>query len=141
MEFDLERFRKAQERSCDNYETALTEIRRGRKNSHWIWYIFPQMKGLGYSYEANFYGISCLEEAKAYAADPVLGSRLREISAALLEHRDKSAYEILGGTDAKKVCSSMTLFERADPACGVYAQVLEQFYRGRRDKKTFELLG
>lgn len=140
MSYDLSRFHTAQSWGCDGFETALAEIRRGRKESHWIWYIFPQLKGLGFSSTSEFYGLSGLEEAKAYAADPVLGPRLRQISAALLAHREKSVYAILGGTDAKKVCSCMTLFERADPDCGVYAQVLEVFYRGRRDDKTLEKL-
>ncbi len=108
------------------YETALTEICNGRKLSHWIWYIFPQLQGLGYSANANYYGITSLGEAKAYLAHPVLGPRLREITSALLNHKDKSAAEILA-MDAIKVRSCMTLFDIVSPN-DIFSQVLKQFF-------------
>ncbi len=108
MKYDLQRFIDAQER---DYATALAEIKAGRKQSHWIWYIFPQLKGLGRSYHSNLYGIESRAEAEAYLAHPVLGARLREITDALLSHEDKSAVQIFGWLDAMKVRSSMTLFD------------------------------
>lgn len=136
MKQDLDRFLKAQ---VDDYELALKEIRAGEKQSHWIWYVFPQMKGLGMSWTSEFYGIADLEEAKAYLAHPVLGARLKEISAALLEYRTKSAREILGFPDDLKVCSSMTLFDLIEPNA-VFAEVLDVFYSGKRDEKTLALV-
>ena len=106
----MERFLDAQEVV---YTTALAEIRAGRKSSHWIWYIFPQMRGLGHSYNSEYYGIESLEEAREYLHHEVLGERLREITGALLEHRNKSATDILGEIDAMKLRSSMTLFDIA----------------------------
>jgi len=134
---DLERFVKAQER---DYATALAEIRSGFKSSHWIWYVFPQLRGLGMSSMSEFYGIAGLDEAKAYLAHPVLGARLREISAALLAHTGQTAWSILGEIDALKVCSSMTLFDAVEPD-SIFRQVLDAFYEGRRDEKTLALLG
>ncbi len=130
---NLERFKQAQEYA---YATALAEIRGGKKTSHWIWYIFPQLKGLGRSYNSEYYGIENLEEAKAYLEDETLGTRLREISQALMEHTNKhSAYDIFGGLDAKKVKSCMTLFDMVSPN-DVFASVLDAFFDGKRDGRT-----
>ena len=122
-----------------DYEEALAEITAGEKQSHWIWYVFPQLKGLGMSWTSEFYGIADLDEARAYLANPVLGARLREISSALLKHRQKSARAILGYPDDLKVRSSMTLFDLIEPN-GVIAEVLDVFYAGKRDEKTLALL-
>ena len=132
----LERFVEAQE---GDYEDALAEIRAGEKQSHWIWYVFPQMKGLGMSWTSEFYGIADLDEAKAYLAHPVLGARLREITAAILQHRRESARKILGYPDALTVCSCMTLFDAIEPN-GIFAEVLDVFYGGKRDDLTIGLL-
>jgi len=132
----LERFVEAQE---GDYEDALAEIYAGEKQSHWIWYVFPQMKGLGMSWTSEFYGITDLDEAKAYLAHPVLGARLREITAALLQHRQDSARKILGYPDDLKVCSCMTLFDAIEPN-GIFAEVLDVFYGGQRDELTIGLL-
>ena len=115
----ITRFKEAQER-FGGYETALEEIRQGQKRSHWIWYIFPQLKGLGRSYNSEYYGMASLDEAKEYLGDPVLKERLLEISGVLLEHKGEDIHRIMGGIDAKKLCSSMTLFEvagREDESC------------------------
>ena len=134
----LERFVEAQK--IYGYESALEEMRRGRKRGHWIWFIFPQMKGLGYSTNAQFYGISSLEEAKAYLEHPVLGPRLREITSAVLSHKGKDIVEIMdSGIDAMKLRSSMTLFDLASPD-DIFAEVLEAFYEGQRDAMTINLL-
>lgn len=134
---ELERFRTAQERSFD---TALAEIRRGRKTSHWMWYIFPQLRGLGYSSTAQYYGLEGLGEARAFAADPMLIGNLRTITQALLDQPIRNANAVFGHTDAMKLRSSMTLFELADPDCGLYARVLEEFFGGSRDSRTIEML-
>ncbi|MBR5282660.1 MAG: DUF1810 domain-containing protein [Alistipes sp.] len=128
-EVNLNRFVVAQESPYFGYDVALKEIRAGKKSSHWIWYIFPQMRGLGRSHYALFYGIVDVAEATAYLNHQVLGARLREISQALLEHRALSAEQILGGIDACKVRSCMTLFNRLAPN-EVFGQVLEAFYDG-----------
>lgn len=134
---ELERFRTAQARSFD---TALAEIRRGRKTSHWMWYIFPQLRGLGYSSTAQYYGLDGLDEARAFAADPVLIGNLRTITQALLDQPSRNANAVFGHTDAMKLRLSMTLFELADPDCGLYARVLEEFFGGSRDSRTIEML-
>lgn len=136
---DIERFVIAQDVEYAGYVQALAEIKGGRKYDHWIWYIFPQLRELGHSYNARFYGIAHREEAAAYLAHPVLGARLREISGALLAHREKSAVAILGHIDALKVCSCMTLFDSLAPN-DVFAEVLEVFYDGKRCPLTLELL-
>ena len=135
---NLEKFVKAQ--SAD-YTTALREIRNGRKRSHWIWYIFPQMQGLGMSHMANYYGIRDLEEAKDYMEHPVLGPRLIEISQALLELDSSDPGAVMGFPDDLKLCSSMTLFELAAPEEKVFSKVLDKFYNGRRDGNTLRILG
>lgn len=135
--FNLNRFLGAQE---SFYADALKEIKRGYKESHWIWFIFPQMRGLGRSPMAENYGIKSIEEARAYLEEPILKKRLIEISSALLKHKGKStAYEILGTLDAIKVRSSMTLFDLVMPNA-IFADVLDAFYNGERDVMTLELL-
>ena len=136
MPHNLHRFLSAQ---GDDYPIALREIKNGCKQSHWIWYIFPQIKGLGFSHLSQFYGIANLQEAEAYLAEPTLNARLREITLALLEHKDKTAQQILGGIDAMKVKSSMTLFDAIAPN-DIYADVLNIFYAGDRCKRTLEHL-
>lgn len=136
-ENDLARFASAQDA---DYPTALAEIQAGRKSSHWVWYIFPQMRGLGRSGSSHFYGIADRTEAEAYLHHEVYGPRLREITQALLAHHDKSAREILGGIDAQKVCSCMTLFDVIAPN-DIFDQVLKQFYGGRRCQLTLKMLG
>ena len=136
MPYDLSRFHKAQK---GTYETALAEIRAGRKRSHWIWYIFPQSQGLGYSSTAQYYAIEDLNEAKAYLADPVLRERLLEISNALLALDSCDPSEVMGYPDDLKLRSSMTLFSLADPECTVFRDVLEKFYDGREDSRTIAL--
>lgn len=131
----LDRFVAAQAR---DYAVALAELQRGRKTSHWIWYVFPQIDGLGRSDMAQRYAIADLDEARAYLAHPLLGARLREATAALLAHAGRhSAEAILGDIDAMKVRSSMTLFEVADSETGsVFAACLDAFYAGNRDPET-----
>lgn len=124
---------------CNSYPDALAEIRLGRKRTHWVWYIFPQLRGLGYSHNAHFYGISGRDEARLYLQHPVLGTRLREISRALLQHRGSAAVEILGSIDALKVCSSMTLFDAISPN-DVFAEVLSSFYGDSRCERALSLL-
>lgn len=138
-ETDIERFVEAQNMPCNSYPDALAEIRLGRKRTHWVWYIFPQLRGLGYSHNAHFYGISGRDEALRYLQHPVLGARLREISRALLQHRGSAAVEILGSIDALKVCSSMTLFDAISPS-DVFAEVLSSFYGDIRCERTLSLL-
>lgn len=135
--FNLNRFLGAQE---SFYADALKEIKQGYKQSHWIWFIFPQMRGLGRSPMAENYGIASIEEARAYLENPTLKQRLIEISTALLKHKGKStAYEILGTIDAIKVRSSMTLFDQVIPNA-IFAEVIDAFYNGERDEMTLELL-
>ena len=136
MPHNLQRFLSAQEH---DYPIALREIQNGCKQNHWIWYIFPQIKGLGRSYQSQFYGIANRQEAEAYLAEPTLNARLREITLALLEHKDKTAQQILGGIDAMKVKSSMTLFDAIAPD-DIYAEVLNIFFRGDRCRRTLEYL-
>ncbi|HJH64549.1 MAG TPA: DUF1810 domain-containing protein [Bacteroides mediterraneensis] len=124
--FNLQRFLDAQE---DMYPVALKEIRKGGKQSHWIWYIFPQEKGLGYSYNSQFYGLDGEEEARAYLAHPVLGTRLREITRALLAHRGHRTVRQLMGSevDVLKLHSSMQLFDKVSPD-DVFTEVLKAYF-------------
>ena len=138
--FNLERFIEAQSDNRNGYEMALEEIKNGKKRSNWIWYIFPQIKGLGHSYNSEFYGISGLEEAEAYLYHDILGVRLREITKALLEHADKPALVILGVIDDLKVKSCMTLFDLVSPN-DIFEEVLNKFYEGNRCEKTLWRLG
>lgn len=136
---DTERFIKAQEGG--EYDRALNEIHQGCKTGHWIWYVFPQMRGLGHSYMSDYYGISSIDEAKEYASHPLLGLRLREITEALLElPKEMTAREILGGIDAMKVKSSMTLFHLATGE-QLFMDVLNRFYNGATCKPTTRMLG
>ena len=136
MTYDLGRFKTAQDK---DFETALNEIAAGKKRTHWIWYIFPQLKDLGFSDFAVYYGIQDLDEAKAYIEDKTLGGNLIKITEALLEHKGKNIVRIFGRTDAVKVRSCMTLFERVSDS-EAFPEVLEAFYDGERDEKTLELL-
>lgn len=131
-ENNLSRFINAQASVWAGYDVALQEIKLGRKMNHWIWYIFPQLKGLGHSRNSSFYGINGREEAEEYLQNPILGKRLREIATALQTHTDKSAVSILGAIDAVKVQSCMTLFDSISPN-DIFGDVLEQFYDGQRD--------
>lgn len=133
--FELERFIKAQDSGWATYHEALREIQEGYKRSHWIWYVFPQIKGLGHSYNSEFYGISSKEEAKAYFAHPILGLRLREITRALMECNNPSAEGILGFPDVLKVKSCMTLFDLVSPY-DIFNDVLDKYYEGKRCEKT-----
>ncbi|MCB2377119.1 DUF1810 domain-containing protein [Hymenobacter sp. BT635] len=135
---DLQRFLSAQQ---TDYATALAEIRRGRKTSHWMWYIFPQIQGLGFSETSKFYAIRDRAEAEAYLAHPVLGPRLREISEALLALPGSDATRILGSPDDVKLRSSMTLFAALDNADPVFQRVLDKFFGGTQDAKTLQQLG
>ena len=136
----IERFLDAQNATYAGYEQALEEVRNGRKVWHWIWYVFPQMRGLGHSDRANYYGIADREEAEDYLLNFTLNDRIHEVSEALLQHQNKSAVSIFGALDAMKVQSSMTLFDAISPN-DVFGKVLDQFYGGVRDKRTLELLG
>ena len=135
--FDLERFVAAQDGA---YDRALAELRDGRKTGHWIWFVFPQVAGLGRSEMSRIYAIGSLAEARAYLAHPVLGPRLRECTAALLATQGRSAEEMLGSIDAVKLRSSMTLFLRADPDEPAFQAVLDRFYDGRPDAATDAIL-
>ncbi len=135
MGTDINRFVKAQEEAYSGYAQALNEIKAGRKTSHWIWYIFPQVKGLGRSGMADFYGIADREEAEQYLNHDVLGARIREITEALLEHKGKSALDILGHIDAIKVRSCMTMFDCISPN-DIFAEVLSSFYEDERCIRT-----
>lgn len=137
MSDDLDRFIDAQEHA---YVGALEELRRGRKTGHWIWYVFPQVAGLGQSAMSQRHAIASLEEARRFLAHPVLGARLRECAAVVLASGGRSAEEIFGSIDAMKVRSSMTLFHRAAPDEPVFAQVLERYYGGVADELTDALL-
>lgn len=133
----LERFIEPQEQ---DYEQALKEIRNGRKVSHWIWYIFPQLRGLGKSYMSDYYGIRDLDEAKAFLQDPYLGKHLQKISEGLLNLDNDNATQIMGRPDDMKLKSSMTLFACADPENAVFEKVLEKFYNGHKDGRTLKML-
>ncbi|MGM9541254.1 MAG: DUF1810 domain-containing protein [Candidatus Limivicinus sp.] len=134
----LDRFLDAQR---SDYAVALAEVRRGRKTSHWMWYIFPQIAGLGQSSTARYYSIRDLEEAREYYAHPVLGQRLREISGALLELRGSDPVTVFGGIDSMKLKSSMTLFTMAAPDDPLFQQVLDKYYAGEQDALTLRILG
>ena len=133
----LARFLEAQQ---GVYEQALTELRAGRKRSHWMWFIFPQLKGLGSSPTSIFYGLDSVEDARLYLDHDLLGPRLRECVGALLVHRGESAEAILGAIDAMKLRSSMTLFEAAGGEREPFGQCLADFFAGERDPATLRLL-
>lgn len=137
MKNNLDRFIEAQKHI---YNQALQEIKNGKKESHWSWYIFPQIKGLGHSERANYYAIENIEEAINYINNPLLRERLIEISNALLSVEGKTAIEILGCVDAMKVKSSMTLFYIVCPEEKTYIEVLNKYYEGEKDERTIQLL-
>lgn len=137
-ETSIKRFLDAQE---SDYNTALAEIRAGRKGSHWIWYIFPQIAGLGRSGTATYYAIKDMGEAREYLAHPVLRQRLLEISEALLELDGGDPLAVMGSPDDLKLRSSMTLFALAEPECEVFQKVLDKYYGGKMDKRTVSILG
>ncbi len=135
---DLDRFVSAQR---GTYDSVLDELRRGRKTGHWIWFIFPQLAGLGRSELSRHYAIASLDEARAYLADPVLGRRLHECAALVLETRERTPEQIFGSLDAMKVRSCMTLFHRADPNDPLFRTVLDRCFDGAADDATDRLLG
>jgi len=135
---DLQRFIDAQEA---DFATALAEIKNGRKRSHWMWYIFPQLRGLGSSDTSRYYGIQSLDEAESYINHPVLGQRLIEMCLALLQLKSDNANEIFGSPDDLKLRSSMTLFASLPDAYPVFQSVLEKFFNGEADDKTLRLIG
>lgn len=134
---DLNRFVLAQE---GDYEQALAEIRAGRKRSHWMWYIFPQIDGLGFSSMSRRYAIRSTEEARAYLDHPVLGPRLLECAEAALSIEGRSAHDIFGSPDDMKLRSCATLFAAVTPADSPFARLLDRFYDGERDARTLQLL-
>ena len=138
MGSDLNRFCEALDFA---YELALGEMRAGRKRSHWIWYVFPQVKGLGRSYNARYYALDGVEEARQFLNDEELGGRLREITEVVLEHRGIDVEDLMNGEiDAFKLRSSMTLFDLVSPN-DIFAQVLEAFFDGNRCEHTLEICG
>lgn len=134
---DLRRFVAAQE---DVHEEALTEIRAGRKRSHWMWYVFPQFKGLGSSPTSIHYAIGSVAEARAYLAHPILGPRLIECAEAVLEIEHRSALEIFGSPDDMKLRSSATLFAAVSPDDSVFHQIIDKYFDGKQDARTMELM-
>lgn len=136
-EFNLSRFIEAQNQGV--YESALKELENGNKVGHWMWFIFPQMKGLGHSSTSAYYGIQNIDEAIAYLSDPVLGQRIIQCTEILLP-LSSSAEEIFGYPDCLKFLSSLTLFEQASGEGGVFTKALEKYYHGQRDQKTLEVL-
>ena len=140
VEYDLERFLKAQDTGWATYSEALKEMKEGHKRGHWIWYVFPQIKGLGHSYNSEYYGISNTEEAKAYLNHPILGCRLRDITQVLLNCNNPSAFNILGFPDVLKVQSCMTLFDMVAPN-DIFNDVLDKYYEGKRCEKTIRRMG
>jgi uncharacterized protein (DUF1810 family) len=137
MNDQLDRFLTAQEAV---YARALAELRAGRKRSHWMWFVFPQIAGLGTSAMSQHYAIASLDEARAYLAHPILGARLRECAGVVAESEAPSAELLLGGIDAVKLRSSMTLFHRADPDDPTFSAVLEKYFDGRADPATVQRL-
>jgi uncharacterized protein (DUF1810 family) len=140
MTVDLERFVQAQDEG-GTFDRALGELRDGRKTSHWMWFVFPQVAGLGRSPTAQHFAVEGLDEARAYLAHPVLGPRLRQCCEALLGIETRTAVQVLGSTDAMKLRSSMTLFAQAAPDEPLFGQVLDRFYEGVPDSATDDLLG
>ena len=134
----IERFISAQQ---DTYARALEEIRSGRKQSHWMWFVFPQIRGLGFTDYNVYFGLKDLDEAREYLNDPVLGKRLVEISQAVLGLNGKTALEIFGKPDQRKLRSCMTLFSRIADADPVFGKVLQKYYGGILDEKTISILG
>jgi len=137
--YDLQRFVAAQD-AGGTYQRAVAELRRGRKASHWMWFVFPQIAGLGYSPTSQAYAISGLAEARAYLAHPVLGARLTECAAIVAGLPGRRAEQVFGEVDALKLCSSMTLFARAAPEEPLFRQVLDQYFDGVPDTATEQRL-
>jgi uncharacterized protein (DUF1810 family) len=133
--YDLERFVTAQD-NAGTYDRAVAELRAGRKATHWMWFVFPQIAGLGYSPASRTYAISSLDEARAYLAHPVLGPRLIECAAILIAVPARTAEQVFGEVDALKMCSSMTLFMHAAPGEPVFRQVLDRYFGGVPDPAT-----
>ena len=136
--YDLKRFVEAQE---DDYLTALSEVRAGRKRSHWMWYIFPQFDGLGYSSMSRRYSIKSIAEAQAYLHHPILGPRLLECCAAVVVVERQSANDIFGSPDDMKLRSCATLFAQVSSPGSVFERLLDKYFRGERDEQTLRLLG
>jgi uncharacterized protein (DUF1810 family) len=136
--YDLNRFIEAQEKT---YDDALKEIQNGKKQSHWMWFIFPQLRGLGFTQYNIFYGIEGLSEAQEYFDHPVLGARLLEITNAMLEIENKTVLEIMGRPDERKLKSCMTLFSLLPNSPSCFKAALQKYYAGQKDEKTLELLG
>lgn len=136
--YDLRRFVDAQQNA---YERALAEIKSGIKRSHWMWYVFPQIAGLGFSSTSQHYAIKSLDEAKAYLAHPLLGPRLIECAEAALGIEGRSAHEIFGSPDDLKLRSCATLFACVSPAGSPFEKLLDKYFQGKRDEKTLQLLG
>lgn len=139
MTSDLNRFLTAQQGGV--YENALSELKNGRKRSHWMWFIFPQIKGLGYSETAQYYAIKNSEETEQYLNHPVLGNRLLYCTNAVLAIENKTALEIFGEPDNVKLNSCMTLFAQLPNASPVFSRVIDQYFNGKPDTKTLALLG
>ena len=135
---DLHRFVEAQ---ADAYDTALAELKRGRKTSHWMWFVFPQIAGLGHSAMARFYALETLDEARAYLAHPVLGPRLIACVEAVNALQGRTAHAIFGAPDDVKFRSSLTLFAQAAPEQPAFSQALDKYFGGRLDEMTLERLG
>ena len=136
-QYNLNRFIEAQETT---YEVAMLELARGRKESHWVWYVFPQIEGLGKSDTAKFYSIKSLEEGRAYLEHPVLGPRLFEACEILLTLKDKSINEVMGFPDDLKLLSSTTLFETFSESNSVFTRIIEVYFDGERDEATLEII-
>jgi len=136
-EFDLTRFIEAQ---ANSYTTALAELKNGQKRSHWIWYIFPQLDGLGHSETAKYYAIKNLAEAQQYLNHPVLGKRLLECTAAILAVEERTILDIMGFPDNLKLNSSMTLFAHITHSNPVFTAVIDKYFAGKQDDKTLQLL-
>lgn len=134
--YNISRFKDAQERI---YPIALRELQEGQKRSHWMWYIFPQLKGLGHSYNSKFYGISGTEEVSEYLEDPILGQRLREVSNTILNLTTCDAVKVVGRIDSRKLKSSMTLFDFVSPN-DIFARVLDKYFNGQRDNQTLNII-
>ncbi|BFM45257.1 DUF1810 domain-containing protein [Flavobacterium sp. CFS9] len=136
-QYDLDRFLEAQQQS---YNNALLEIRAGRKQTHWMWFIFPQLRGLGFTDYNIFYGIENLKEASKYFNHPILGRRLDEITCAMLQIENKTALEILGRPDERKLKSCMTLFSLLPDTSECFRQVFDKYYNGELDEKTLQII-
>ena len=142
----IDRFVEAHEKpnsyspSISNYSKALGEIQNGKKTTDWIWYIFPQMEGLGHSYNASYYGIKDLAEAEAYLNHSILGTRLIEISSALFSLNETNLEIIVGSTDKRKICSCMTLFSQINASHPIFLQVLDKYFSGKMDNQTLQKL-